>query len=104
MDKYIVIIKISGKFSTKKHAKKLSSFIVESFSNLEEAVVKVETIISEDHNFNISIEGNEIFSKTNFWNRYPDYQNIVNKIAEKLNEKSMYKAMKAAYDFNNELF
>jgi len=104
MDKYIVIIKISGKFSTKKHAKKLSSFIIENFSKLDDAVVKVEIIISEGHNFNVSIEGNEIFSKTNFWNRYPNYQTIVKKIAEKLNEKSMYKAMKAAYDFNNELF
>ena len=42
--------------------------------------------------------------KRNFWNKYPDYKNILKNINEKLNEKDMYAAMKAAYDFNNELF
>ena len=39
-----------------------------------------------------------------FLNKYPKYENIINKIQEKLNEKNIYAAMKAAYDFNNELF
>ena len=104
-NKYKVLIKISGKYSTQKHADLLSSFILNSFSELEESEsVVVKTVINKNYNFNISINDTEIFSKRNFWNKYPNYENIVNKIQEKLNEKNIYAAMKAAYDFNNELF
>ena len=70
----------------------------------ESESVVVKTVINKNYNFNISINDTEIFSKRNFWNKYPNYENIVNKIQEKLNEKNIYAAMKAAYDFNNELF
>jgi hypothetical protein len=70
----------------------------------ESESIVVKTVINNNYNFNISINDKEIFSKRNFWNKYPNYENIVNKIQEKLNEKNMYAAMKAAYDFNNELF
>ena len=104
-NKYKVLIKISGKYSTQKHADLLSAFILNSFSALEESEsIIVKTVINNNYNFNISINDKEIFSKRNFWNKYPNYENIVNKIQEKLNEKNMYAAMKAAYDFNNELF
>ena len=104
-NKYKVLIKISGKYSTKKNADLLSEFILNSFSELEESEsIVVKTVINNNYNFNISINDTEIFSKRNFWNKYPNYENIVNKIQEKLNEKNMYAAMKAAYDFNNELF
>ena len=104
-NKYKVLIKISGKYSTQKHADLLSAFILNNFSELEESEsVVVKTVINKNYNFNISINDTEIFSKRNFWNKYPNYENIVNKIQEKLNEKNMYAAMKAAYDFNNELF
>ena len=104
-NKYKVLIKISGKYSTQKHADLLSTFILNNFSELEESEsVVVKTVINKNYNFNISINDTEIFSKRNFWNKYPNYENIVNKIQEKLNEKNIYAAMKAAYDFNNELF
>ena len=104
-NKYKVLIKISGKYSTQKHADLLSEFILNSFSELEESEnIVVKTVINNNYNFNISINDTEIFSKRNFWNKYPNYENIVNKIQEKLNEKNIYAAMKAAYDFNNELF
>ena len=104
-NKYKVLIKISGKYSTQKHADLLSAFILNNFSELEESEsVVVKTVINKNYNFNISINDTEIFSKRNFWNKYPNYENIVNKIQEKLNEKNIYAAMKAAYDFNNELF
>ena len=104
-NKYKVLIKISGKYSTQKHADLLSAYILNIFSELEESEsVVVKTVINKNYNFNISINDTEIFSKRNFWNKYPNYENIVNKIQEKLNEKNIYAAMKAAYDFNNELF
>ena len=71
---------------------------------IQEKKEVVKTVINKNYNFNISINDMEIFSKRNFWNKYPNYENIVNKIQEKLNEKNIYAAMKAAYDFNNELF
>ena len=104
-NKYKVLIKISGKYSTQKHADLLSAFILNNFSELEESEsVVVKTVINKNYNFNISINDMVIFSKRNFWNKYPKYENIINKIQEKLNEKNIYAAMKAAYDFNNELF
>ena len=100
-----VIIKISGKYSTKKHAVSLTNFIEDELSNIDSKDnVQIETVIDENFSFNVSLNDDEIFSKRNFWNKYPDYKEILNSINEKLNEKDMYAAMKAAYDFNNELF
>ena len=100
-----ITIRISGKYSTKKHAISLTDFIKEDLSNMDKKdSVQIETVIDDSFNFNILLNDTEIFSKRNFWNKYPDYQDILNKIHEKLNEKDMYAAMKAAYDFNNELF
>ena len=100
-----ITIRISGKYSTKKHAISLTDFIKEDLSNIDKKdSVQIETVLDDSFNFNILLNDTEIFSKRNFWNKYPDYQDILNKIHEKLNEKDMYAAMKAAYDFNNELF
>ena len=100
-----ITIRISGKYSTNKHAISLTDFIKEDLSNIDKKdSVQIETVIDDSFNFNILLNDTEIFSKRNFWNKYPDYQDILNKIHEKLNEKDMYAAMKAAYDFNNELF
>ena len=97
-----LVIRISGKYSTKKHAISLTDFIKEDLSNIDKKdSVQIETVIDDSFNFNILLNDTEIFSKRNFWNKYPDYQDILNKIHEKLNEKDMYAAMKAAYDFNN---
>ena len=100
-----LVIRISGKYSTEKHASSLTNFIKKELSNINKKDnLQIETVIDESFNFNILLNDTEIFSKRNFWNKYPDYQDILNKIHEKLNEKDMYAAMKAAYDFNNELF
>ena len=100
-----LVIRISGKYSTKKHASSLTNFIKKELANINKKDnVQIETIIDENFNFNILLNDTEIFSKRNFWNKYPNYQKILNSINEKLNEKDMYAAMKAAYDFNNELF
>ena len=100
-----LVIRISGKYSTKKHASSLTNFIKEELSKInKEDNVQIKTVIDENFNFNILLNDSEIFSKRNFWNKYPNYQKILNSINEKLNEKDMYAAMKAAYDFNNELF
>ena len=100
-----LVIRISGKYSTKKHASSLTNFIKEELSKInKEDNVQIKTVIDENFNFNILLNDSEIFSKRNFWNKYPNYQKILNNINEKLNEKDMYAAMKAAYDFNNELF
>ena len=100
-----LVIRISGKYSTEKHASSLTNFINEELSNInKEDNVQIKTVIDENFNFNILLNDSEIFSKRNFWNKYPNYQKILNSINEKLNEKDMYAAMKAAYDFNNELF
>ena len=100
-----ITIRISGKYSTKKHAISLTDFIKVDLSNIDKKdSVQIETVLDDSFNFNILLNDTEIFSKRNFWNKYPDYQAISNKIHEKLNEKDMYAAMKAAYDFNNELF
>ena len=100
-----LVIRISGKYSTKKHASSLTNFIKKELSNINKKDnVQIETVIDENFNFNILLNNTEIFSKRNFWNKYPNYQKILNSINDKLNEKDMYAAMKAAYDFNNELF
>tara|TARA_B100000424_G_scaffold118237_1_gene89279 strand:- start:293 stop:604 length:312 start_codon:yes stop_codon:yes gene_type:complete len=100
-----LVIRISGKYSTKKHASSLRKFIQEELSKIDRKDnVQIETVVDQNFNFNILLNDTEIFSKRNFWNKYPDYKNILKNINEKLNEKDMYAAMKAAYDFNNELF
>ena len=100
-----LVIRISGKHSTKKHANSLRKFIQEELSKIDRKDnVQIETVVDQNFNFNILLNDTEIFSKRNFWNKYPDYKNILKNINEKLNEKDMYAAMKAAYDFNNELF
>ena len=100
-----LVIRISGKYSTKKHASSLRKFIQEELSKIDRKYnVQIETVVDQNFNFNILLNDTEIFSKRNFWNKYPDYKNILKNINEKLNEKDMYAAMKAAYDFNNELF
>ena len=100
-----LVIRISGKDSTKKHANSLRKFIQEELSKIDRKDnVQIETVVDQNFNFNILLNDTEIFSKRNFWNKYPDYKNILKNINEKLNEKDMYAAMKAAYDFNNELF
>ena len=100
-----LVIRISGKYSTKKHANSLRKFIQEELSKIDRKDnVQIETVVDQNFNFNILLNDAEIFSKRNFWNKYPDYKNILKNINEKLNEKDMYAAMKAAYDFNNELF
>ena len=102
---YKILIQISGKYSTQKHADALSSFILENFTDLiESKIIVVENLVNEKFDFNISINDREIFSKRNFWNKYPNYEKIISEIQEILNEKNMYADMKAAYDFNNELF
>ena len=100
-----LVIRISGKYSTKKHASSLRKFIQEELSKIDRKDnVQIKTVVDQNFNFNILLNDTEIFSKRNFWNKYPDYKNILKNINEKLNEKDMYAAMKAAYDFNNELF
>ena len=100
-----LVIRISGKYSTKKHASSLRKFLQEELSKIDRKDnVQIETVVDQNFNFNIILNDTEIFSKRNFWNKYPDYKNILKNINEKLNEKDMYAAMKAAYDFNNELF
>ena len=100
-----LVIRISGKYSTKKHANSLRKFIQKELSKVNRKDnVQIKTVVDQNFNFNILLNDTEIFSKRNFWNKYPNYQDILNDINEKLNEKDMYAAMKAAYDFNNELF
>ena len=100
-----LVIRISGKYSTKKHASSLRKFLQEELSKIDRKDnVQIKTVVDQNFNFNILLNDTEIFSKRNFWNKYPDYKNILKNINEKLNEKDMYAAMKAAYDFNNELF
>ena len=48
-NKYKVLIKISGKYSTQKHADLLSAFILNSFSEREESEsVVVKTVINKN--------------------------------------------------------
>ena len=70
-----LVIRISGKYSTKKHASSLTNFIKEELSNINKKDnVQIETVIDENFNFNILLNDTEIFSKRNFWNKYPNYQ------------------------------
>ena len=100
--KFNILIQISGLHATKKHSVRLNEYIMKNFSEPE--LVFVETIINKESNFNICLNNIEIFSKRRFWNKYPNYKTIVNKIENKRQDLKVFAAMKAAYDFNNELF
>ena len=97
-----VLIRISGNNASKKHAKKLTNYLENNLKN--EAKIIIQSIIIDNYNFNISIEGNEIFAKRKFWNKYPNYSTILNKIRKFLEQKEVYAAIKASYDWHNELF
>jgi len=99
---YKVLIRISGNNASKKHAKKLTNYLENNLKN--EAKIIIQSIIIDNYNFNISIEGNEIFAKRKFWNKYPNYSTILNKIRKFLEQKEVYAAIKASYDWHNELF
>ena len=99
---YKVLIRISGNNASKKHAKKLTSYLQNNLKN--EAKIIIQSIIIDNYNFNISIEGDEIFAKRKFWNKYPNYSTILNKIRKFLEQKEVYAAIKASYDWHNELF
>ena len=47
-----LVIRISGKYSTKKHASSLTNFIKEELSNINKKDnVQIETVIDENFNF-----------------------------------------------------
>ena len=100
--KFNILIQISGLHATKKHSVLLNEYIMKNFSEPEH--VFVETVINKEAKFNICLNNIEIFSKRRFWNKYPNYKTIVNKIENKRQDLKVFSAMKAAYDFNNELF
>ena len=100
--KYNILIRISGLYSTKKHSVRLNEYIMKKFSEPE--YLFVDILISKEHNFNICLNNVEIFSKRRFWNKYPNYKNIVKKIEDRRQDLKVFAAMKASYDFNNELF
>ena len=66
--------------------------------------VLIKSRVNENYNFNISIEGKEIFAKRRFWNKYPRYPTILNKINGFIKEKQVYAAMKASYQLQNEIY
>ena len=57
-----ITIRISGKYSTKKHAISLTDFIKEDLSNIDKKdSVQIETVIDDSFNFNILLNDTEIF-------------------------------------------
>ena len=84
----IVLIRINGKNAAKKHAYSLKKFLQNNLPDTEKVEVLVE--INKNFNFNVSIDGYEIFAKRKFWNRYPNYKTINNKIQEYLTINSDY--------------
>ena len=96
-----VLIQISGKPPSSKHAELLTDYLIDSIESDE---VEIITKINSDYNFNISIDSVEIFSKRNFWNKYPNYKTILNRVNKRLGEKRVYSAMKFAYQLENERF
>ena len=97
-----VLIQISGKKPSSKHAELLTDYLINRIDELDE--VEIITKINPDYNFNISIDSVEIFSKRNFWNKYPNYKTILNRVNKRLEEKRVYSAMKFAYQLENERF
>ncbi len=98
----IVLIRINGKNAAKKHAYSLKKFLQNNLPDTEKVEVLVE--INKNFNFNVSIDGYEIFAKRKFWNRYPNYKTINNKIKNQQEKEDVYKAIKASYDWHNKLF
>ena len=97
-----VLIQISGKKPSSKHSKLLTDYLINSIEELDE--VGIITKINPDYNFNISVDSVEIFSKRNFWNKYPNYKTILNRVNKRLGEKRVYSVMKFAYQLENERF
>jgi hypothetical protein len=97
-----VLIQISGKNPSSKHAELLTDYLINSIEESDE--VEIITKINSDYNFNISIDSVEIFSKRNFWNKYPNYKTILNRVNKRLEEKRVYAAMKSAYQLENQRF
>ena len=97
-----VLIQISGKNPSSKHAELLADYLINRIDEVDE--IEIITKINPDYNFNISIDSVEIFSKRNFWNKYPNYKTILNRVNKRLEEKRVYSAMKFAYQLENERF
>ena len=103
MDKlYKVLIQISGKYASVKHARELKNYLNDNLQDKDNILIRSR--VNENYNFNITIEGEEIFAKRRFWNKYPRYQTILNKINGFIKEKQVYSAMKASYQLQNELY
>ena len=83
-EKYKVLIQINGKYASKKHSRQLTSYLKNNLENADNVII--ESKINDEYNFNISIEGDEIFAKRMFWNKYPNYITILNKIRNFLEE------------------
>ena len=99
---YKVLIQINGKFASIKHARELTNYLNHNLEDADNVIIKSK--VNEDYNFNISIEGKEIFAKRRFWNKYPRYSTILNKINGFIKEKQVYAAMKASYQLQNEIY
>ena len=99
---YIVLIQISGKYASVKHARELKNYLNDNFKDKDNILIRSR--VNENYNFNISIEGKEIFAKRRFWNKYPRYSTILNKINGFIKEKQVYAAMKASYQLQNEIY
>ena len=99
---YKVLIQINGKFASIKHARELTNYLNHNLEDADNVIIKLK--VNEDYNFNISIEGKEIFAKRRFWNKYPRYSTILNKINGFIKEKQVYAAMKASYQLQNEIY
>lgn len=99
---YKVLIQINGKFASIKHARELTNYLNHNLEDADNVIIKLK--VNEDYNFNISIEGKEIFAKRRFWNKYPSYLSILNKIRAILKDDQVYAAMKASYELQNKLY
>ena len=80
--KFEVLIQISGKKPSSKDARLLTDYLTKRIDELDE--IEIITKINPDYNFNISIDSIEIFSKRNFWNKYPNYKTILNRVNKRL--------------------
>ena len=103
MDKlYKVLIQISGKYASVKHSRELKNYLNDNLNDTNNILIRSR--VNENYNFNISIEGKEIFAKRRFWNKYPSYLSILNKIRAILKDDQVYAAMKASYELQNKLY
>ena len=65
MDKlYKVLIQISGKYASVKHARELKNYLNDNLKETDNILIRSR--VNENYNFNISIEGKEIFAKRRF--------------------------------------